>query len=146
MKAMNSWTTGSRRSVHLIDPLQVFLNPARLLRRVATNIEVEGVPWVVAVEVAYQDGNLVISADVPGMSMEELKVEAIGNVLTIQGERKSVADRRPSRSERRYGKFLRQFVLPSGADVEHAQALLANGVLRIIIPLRGEQRDARVVP
>jgi len=129
-----------------MDPLEVFLNPARLLRGVATNIAVEGSRWAPAIEVAYQDGNLVISADVPGMSMEEIKVEAIGNVLTIQGERKTVGDRRLSRSERRYGRFLRQIVLPAGADIEHAQALLENGVLRVIVPLPGEQRDSRQVP
>jgi HSP20 family molecular chaperone IbpA len=39
------------------------------------------------VEIQQRDDNLVISAEWPGIALEDIKVEVIGNVLILQDER-----------------------------------------------------------
>ena len=67
--------------------------------------------WSPAVEIEQRDDDLVITAELPGLALEDIKVEVIGNVLVLQGERRR--DRGPGgrtvgRSERRYGHFYRE--------------------------------------
>src|SRR5437773_972217 len=66
--------------------------------------------WAPPVDIYEQDGNLVVKAELPGVSPEEVKVHLENNVLTIRGERKLEKDvRRESfhRIERAYGTFTR---------------------------------------
>jgi HSP20 family protein len=96
-------------------------------------------------ELEYRDQNLVITAELPGLSMEDIKVEIIGNMLVLQGERRrdDASGRQIRRSERRYGHFYREIVLPDGADTEHLRAEFENGILRVTVPL---VRNRHVVP
>ena len=105
--------------------------------------------WIPPTEIAYRDGNLVVSADLPGLSEKDVKVEINGDFLVIQGERKAEqqeGDGGVRRTERRYGEFYRAIALPEGADAEHARAEFQNGVLRVTIPVPEAQRSLRQVP
>jgi len=105
--------------------------------------------WTPPVEVAYRDGNLVVSAELPGLSDKDVTVEVNDDMLTIQGERR-VEQEREERgvhvTERRYGRFYRAVALPDGADPEKARAEFQNGVLRITIPVAEQQRNQRQIP
>jgi|SRR5579871_607894 HSP20 family protein len=105
--------------------------------------------WVPTTEIAYRDGNLVISADLPGLTEKDVKVEVSGDFLVIQGERKveqEQNERGIRRTERRYGEFYRAIALPEGADVEHARAEFQNGVLHVTIPVPETKSNLRQIP
>jgi HSP20 family molecular chaperone IbpA/Arc/MetJ-type ribon-helix-helix transcriptional regulator len=85
-----------------------------------------------AVEVRERDGNLVVSAELPGLNKDDVKVEVTGDGLVIQGERKREQEEERGgvhRSERSYGSFYRSIPLPEGANIEQAKAQFNNGVL-----------------
>jgi HSP20 family protein len=105
--------------------------------------------WVPATEIAYRDGNLIVSAELPGLSEKDVKVEINGDFLVIQGERKiehEEAEGGVRRTERKYGEFYRAIALPEGADAEHARAEFQNGVLRVTIPVPQAQSNLREIP
>src|SRR5258708_3441508 len=87
--------------------------------------------WAPATEISYSDGKLIVSAEVPGLTEKDVKVEINNDFLVIQGERKvehEEGDGGIRRTERRYGEFYRAVALPEGADVENASAEFRNGV------------------
>jgi HSP20 family protein len=105
--------------------------------------------WVPTTEIAYQDGNLVVSAELPGLTEKDVKVEINDDFLIIQGERKlekEEGDGGVRRTERRYGEFYRAIALPEGADAEHARAEFQNGVLHVTIPVPEAQSNLRQIP
>ena len=105
--------------------------------------------WVPAVEIRQNDNNMVISAELPGLTEKDVRVEATPDGLVIQGERKQeYTDEEGGvrRSERVYGQFYRLIPLPEDADVENAQASFENGVLQITIPIPESQQNRRQIP
>lgn len=105
--------------------------------------------WMPTTEISYQDGNLVVSADLPGLNEKDVKVEINDDFLVIQGERKveeQEGDGGVRRTERRYGEFYRAIALPEGADTENARAEFQNGVLRVSIPVAQPQSNRREIP
>ena len=105
--------------------------------------------WMPTTEISYQDGNLVVSADLPGLNERDVKVEINDDFLVIQGERKveqQEGDGGVRRTERRYGEFYRAIALPEGADTENARAEFQNGVLRVSIPVAQPQSNRREIP
>jgi HSP20 family protein len=105
--------------------------------------------WVPAVEVRQNDNNLVISAELPGLTEKDVRVEATPEGLVIQGERKQEYTGEEGgvrRSERVYGQFYRLIPLPEGANVENAQASFENGLLQITIPIPQSQQNRRQIP
>ena len=105
--------------------------------------------WVPTTEIAYQDGNLVVSAELPGLTEKDVKVEINDDFLIIQGERKlekEEGDGGVRRTERRYGEFYRAIALPEGADAERATAEFQNGVLHVSIPVPEAQKNLRQIP
>lgn len=89
--------------------------------------------WHPAVDFRDTEEAYIVTADLPGVSRENLKVQSAGNVLTISGERKSERSEDGS-SERAYGKFVRSFTMPSAVDSEHISAELKDGVLTVTLP------------
>jgi HSP20 family protein len=105
--------------------------------------------WIPAVDVFQRGNELVIRADVPGLSREDLSVEVGENALTISGERKfDQQEEREGvfRSERSYGSFCRVIPLPEGAVADNAKANFKDGVLEIVVPTPPQevQRGRRI--
>jgi HSP20 family protein len=93
--------------------------------------------WSPKIEVLEREGQLVIRADLPGLSKEDIKVEVTNDLLTIQGERKQ--EKKEEReghcySECSYGSFYRAIPLPEGADASKATADFRKGVLEVTVP------------
>ena len=83
------------------------------------------------------DDNLVLRADLPGMSDEDLKIEIEEGVLTISGERRAEHEEKGEgfhRVERSFGSFSRSLSLPDGVDPERVAADFKDGVLEVRIP------------
>lgn len=107
-----------------------------LFRREAGLVEAE---WSPHIDVKEHDGRLLVRADLPGMTKDDIKVEVTEDALTIQGERgqeKKEEHEGYSYSECTYGRFYRAIPLPDGADTTKVTADFQNGVLEVGIPLR----------
>jgi HSP20 family protein len=105
--------------------------------------------WAPAVEVSERGGNLVVRAELPGLSRNDVKVEVREDVLAIQGERRHEREERKKgvfRSERSYGSFYREIPLPEGIDPAAAKATFKNGVLEVTMPAPPRPAKGRRVP
>jgi HSP20 family protein len=105
-----------------------------LLRRETGVVEAE---WSPRMEVHEREGKIVVRADLPGLSKDDVKVELSDEMLTIQGERrKEKKEERKgySYNECTYGSFYRAIPLPEGVDTAKASAHFQNGVLQIEMP------------
>jgi HSP20 family protein len=108
-----------------------------------------GGTWWPEMEVLQRSDKLVVRADMPGMSMEDVTVEVRDGALVISGERRDETEETDDtffRRERAYGSFLRTIPLPEGAKVDTAEAKFENGVLEIEmeLPDRKERAGRRI--
>ena len=107
--------------------------------------------WSPAVDVVHDNGKLVIKADIPGISPDEVKIEVEGDVLRVSGSHEeSTEDKRDDylRRERRFGSFYRAVPLPAGVDASKIEARTHKGVLEIVVPLPAEanKQPTRITP
>lgn len=92
--------------------------------------------WSPEVEIFERNGNLVVRADLPGLSREDVRVEIVEEALTISGERREETEEKGEgfyRTERAYGNFFRRIPLPEGAKTEEATATFKDGVLEVVM-------------
>jgi HSP20 family protein len=104
--------------------------------------------WSPQVEMFEREGQLVLRADLPGLSKDDVKVEVTDDAVTISGERRSEHEEKREgyyRSERSYGSFYRSIPLPEGVNADDANATFGNGVLEITMqaPQRQIERNSR---
>ena len=104
--------------------------------------------WVPPVDI-YQNGDheLVLKAEVPDMSREDIDITVENDVLTIKGEKKlsgEVKEEQLHHVERRYGAFTRSFSLPRTVDASKVSAEYRNGVLTVKLPLREEAKPRQI--
>jgi HSP20 family protein len=89
------------------------------------------------------DDHFLVSIDLPGLSKDDVKVEASGNQLRVFGERKEESGKGKNR-QRRFGSFEQTLTLPEGCKAEDIEAKFENGVLNIAIP-KGEEMKPRQI-
>jgi HSP20 family protein len=135
-----------------MDPMRAF-DPFRMIRDLmgadpfAGLVAPSGVMFAPDVEIKETKDAYVISADLPGVAMDDLEVSVTGNRLTVGGKREEEERREDDRYftyERTYGTFSRSFVLPEGADLDKIKADLREGVLKVSVPKRAEVQARRV--
>ncbi len=90
--------------------------------------------WSPAVDLAENDKELTVRAELPGIDPKDLEVTVTGNQLVISGEKKESnehSEKNFYQTETRYGSFRRTVALPEGIDTENVDAQYANGVLTL---------------
>jgi len=107
-----------------------------------------GATWVPPVDV-FQTGEheLVLKAELPDMTREDIDITVDNGTLTIKGEKKLSNDMKEEqfhRIERRYGLFSRTFSLPQTVDTARVGAEYRNGVLTVRLPLREEAKPRQI--
>jgi HSP20 family protein len=105
--------------------------------------------WAPTVEVKEKEGKFLVSAELPGLTRNDVKVHVTDKVLTLEGERKNEKEEKREgyyHSERTYGHFYRSITLPEGAQFDKASAEFSNGVLEISIPVFEAKTKAREIP
>ncbi len=93
--------------------------------------------WTPLVDIYETDTHVVMKAELPGMSKEDISVEVKENMLILMGERKfqkNVKEENYHRLERNYGKFQRAFTLPFEVDRSKIEAHYRDGVLEVTLP------------
>jgi len=90
--------------------------------------------------------NLVLKADLPGLTDKEVQLQLTQDVLTVSGERKSDAPDGYSvhRQERQPSRFSRSFTLPYKVNAETITASLENGVLTVTLPKAPEAQPRQI--
>jgi HSP20 family protein len=104
--------------------------------------------WLPPVDI-YQNGDqeVVLKAELPDMSREDIDITVNNGTLTIRGEKKFAADVKEEqfhRVERQYGTFSRSFTLPRTVDAAKVTAEYRNGVLTVRLPVREEAKPRQI--
>jgi HSP20 family protein len=104
--------------------------------------------WVPPIDI-FQTGDheLVLKAELPDMSREDIDITVENFVLTVKGEKKlshEVKEEQYHHVERRYGTFSRSFSLPQTVDSNRVAAEYKNGVLTVRLPLREEAKPRTI--
>ena len=90
--------------------------------------------WAPDVEVFERQGELVVRADLPGLTRDDVKLDVTEKAITIDGERRQEHEETEEgyyRSERSYGRFTRRIPLPDNVDIDTANAQFRDGVLEV---------------
>lgn len=108
-------------------------------------------PWSPAVDIAENENELVLTADIPGVKLEEIDIRLEEGTLTISGSRNFENEEQKGgyhRIERSYGSFQRAFSLPESVDPEKVSASYDNGVLKVTLPKKelAKPRSIKVAP
>jgi HSP20 family molecular chaperone IbpA len=97
------------------------------------------------VDIYETEEGLVLLADLPGVSPNDLKIRLEDNILTIQASPKHLIEAEPVYREFELVNFFRQFELSDQVDQERIAAGLNHGVLRLYLP-RAEKAKPREIP
>ncbi|MFW5957646.1 MAG: Hsp20/alpha crystallin family protein [Desulfosalsimonas sp.] len=91
-------------------------------------------------------GAYILRAELPGVSAEDLDIQATGRNITISGERKIETDQNATyhRRERSEGRFSRALTLPGDIDRDKIEASLKDGVLTVSVP-KSEKAKAKQI-
>ena len=98
-----------------------------------------------AVDVAENDKQYEITAELPGMDEKDIELKLSNGMLTIKGEKnekREESDKGYYLSERRYGSFQRSFQVPEGVDADKIEASVKKGVLTVTLPKTPEAQKA----
>ncbi len=111
------------------------------------NVTAQGADEFPAVNLWSNEDKLVLTAELPGVSPEDLNVSVLGNQLTIEGEKKLEPAGEKAvyhRRERTLGKFTRTMRLPYEVDSDKVCAKFANGVLVLELPRIESQKPRKI--
>ncbi len=94
-------------------------------------------PFEPRVDVQDKDKELVVTAEIPGVSEDDLDIQLEDNTIVLRGEKEYADEYQEGTShtrERSYGSFIRRVPLPVEVDEDNASAKFKNGVVTIRVP------------
>lgn len=103
--------------------------------------------WLPAVDISETDDALMLYAELPGMTKDDVDITVENNLLSIRGERKFEKEDTQEnfhRIERTYGTFSRSFTLPTNVRSDEVSASFQDGLLRIEVPKAEEAKPRKV--
>jgi HSP20 family protein len=103
--------------------------------------------FVPAVDIEERKEDYRLTADLPGLTADDVEVTIENGVLTVSGERKDERVEEKNgyrRVERHFGSFRRAFTLPKGISPDRVSAHTENGQLEVIIPKPAEEAPRKV--
>jgi HSP20 family protein len=137
-----------------VDPFREFAAMQDRMNRLFGNVylrdEDTGIRgnWVPAVDIfETENHDLVVRAELPGMSREDIEVSVENSTLILKGEKKldtQVKEENYRRVERSYGTFHRSFTLPTTVDTSKVSADYKQGVLTVKLPFREEAKPRTI--
>jgi HSP20 family protein len=137
-----------------VDPVREFAAMQERMNRLFGNVYLRDEDtafrgsWTPAVDIFETEGHdLVVRAELPGLSREDIEVSVENATLVLKGEKKfdaGVKEESYRRIERAYGAFHRSFTLPNTVDTGKVSADFRNGVLTVTLPFREEARPRTI--
>jgi HSP20 family protein len=107
-----------------------------------------GAAWGPPLDIEETDKEILIRAEIPGVTPEELDLAITGNALVISGEKRESEERKDKGylyQERRFGSFRREVALPTAVDANHVDAEYKDGVLHVTLQ-KAQEALARRIP
>ncbi len=107
----------------------------------------EAFAWTPEIDLVQATKEWLLTAELPGMKMDDIDIDVVDDVLTLKGEKKrfkEMAEENYKVSERAYGMFERSLSLPRGVEVDKIKAELENGILTVHLPFTEEARGRRI--
>jgi HSP20 family protein len=99
------------------------------------------------VDVEETEQEFLITAELPGIKKDDIKITFENNYLTISGEKKAKKDMKKENyhhMERSYGKFSRTLAIPAGVMLDKIEAEYEQGILNIKIPKAEEAKPKQI--
>jgi len=103
--------------------------------------------WRPAADISETEQEYLVTAELPGVAKQDVKIQLNDGVLTITGERKLEREQSGEnqlRVERFYGSFARSFVLPDNVDTTKLRAESKEGLLVVHIPKKASTQQQPV--
>lgn len=107
----------------------------------------EAYAWGPAVDIHDAKDHVLVKADVPGLSKDEIDVSIENDQLILKGQKKEEREEKDKnfiRKERFYGSFERIIQLPAAVDAGKVKAVYKNGVLELTLPKREELQPKKI--
>ena len=92
--------------------------------------------WSPSLDVYDEKDQFVVTAELPGLTKEDINLSFEDGVLSISGERKQAKEIKEGetfRSERSFGKFQRSVTLPTAVDSSKISASYKDGILTVTL-------------
>lgn len=86
------------------------------------------------IDISEDKNSINVTAEIPGVKKENIKITLQDNILTIEGEKKKNLEQKEKnffRSERMFGSFKRSFTLPEEVDSDNVEAKFEEGMLHV---------------
>lgn len=103
--------------------------------------------WSPAVDIYETPETIIMKADLPGLSREDIEIQIRDNTLSLRGERrfaKDVQQENYLRIERASGAFQRNFTLPATVQQDQIRATFRDGVLELTLPKAEEAKPKKI--
>jgi HSP20 family protein len=98
----------------------------------------DGQDWAPAIDAYELPDCYIVTAEVPGLRVEDIEVTFAGNTLTFKGEKTADVGKRPEKGglcrERRFGSFTRSVTIPDPVSEADVSASCRNGILEVVLP------------
>ncbi len=104
--------------------------------------------WEPSVDIGESEEDFLVTADLPGLTKDDVKISYEDGVITLRGEKKQEKEEKGKnyhRVERSYGQFERSFRLPTRIDVGKIEAKFKDGVLQLRLP-KVEEAKPKEIP
>jgi HSP20 family protein len=101
-------------------------------------------PYAWGLTTEEKEKEVVVHVELPGFEPEEIKVELLGERLTVEAEHKEPAEKAEEKTERVHAHAKRVLTLPPGVELEKAEAVYRNGVLEVHLPRKPETLGRRL--
>lgn len=103
--------------------------------------------FIPAMDVYETKDAVVVESPLAGVDPKDVEISIENNVLSVRGEiekKSEVEEKDYYRKEVRSGSFYRQVALPSMVDADRAEASFDQGMLRITVPKRGDEKGKTI--
>ncbi len=103
--------------------------------------------WSPAFDVAENDREYLVSAELPGIEEKDLDVTIAEGILTVKGEKKRDSEEKGEnyhRLERYYGSFERRFSVPDNVLTDKVEATYKDGILKLALPKTSETTARKI--
>jgi HSP20 family protein len=100
-----------------------------------------------AINVWTDEDSAVVTAELPGLDLEDIEIAVENDTLTLRGSREPHDVEESAtfhRQERRFGNFVRSFRMPFNVDAENVEANYSKGVLNITLPRAEADKPKRI--
>ena len=105
------------------------------------------IDWSPSVDIMEKESEYFLRAELPGLNKDDVKITLQDNVLTLKGEKKEEVKEENKNyhlCERKHGKFLRSFRIPTPVETKKIDASYNDGILTISLPKTEEAKPKEI--